>query len=403
MVKKYKQYSSVKSILLLVLLIAAVNVFSQSDTTKKIKAPKHYFTPTIFSDYYVTPERNLNQRYKNGSEDAIIRKHLKNYQYSQLEGGFYFPLLTKDYERANNTTANFHLLVTGSYLMAMPRFGGISDHNLLKACAGLRGIYNSGKKGIWFVDATPFMSTDLSASSKTAYRWGSVILYDYMANPKLSFRFGFIRTFVFGNRSHLPYLGMRIGRLDRSYLSIQFPRNITYSFPMGRRTRGSIYAKPMGGVFNMANNDTVYYKNPNEKTILYGRFEMNYGFRVDANFNKHFSLFAAAGFTGFKYLTFYSDAENVNNKFGLTPFYKELFFPGVFANVGFTLRIGRAKSIYNNYNMYEVFNLNSTIGIGDNNNNSGGNGNIPNDIKKKTEGNLKMKDVQDLIEAQDLY
>ena len=392
--------------LLSILLIEAINTFSQLDTTKKIKAAKHYFTPTFFSDYYTTPDRAIPQigkHTKNLTEDQRIRTHLKSYQYSQLEGGFYFPLFTKDYERSDNTTANFHLLVTGSYLMAMPRFAGISDHNLLKACAGLRGIYNSGKKGIWFFDATPFMNTDLSASCQTTYRWGGVALYDYMANPSLSFRFGFIRTFLLGNRYHLPYFGMRIGRLDRSYLSIQFPRNVTFSFPIGRYIRGSIYAKPMGGLFNMANNDTVYYKNPSVKTIYYSRFEMNYGFRLDANFNKHFSMYAAAGFTGLKHLGFISDIENTNNKFMLAPFYNETFIPGLFANFGITLRIGRAKSIYNNYNMYEVFNLNTTLDAGDNNTNTG-DGNIPNDIKKqKSQSNLKIRDVQDLIDAQDLY
>ena len=390
-------------VLLSVILIAAVPVFSQSDSTKKIKAPKHYFTPTIFSDFYTTPERSLQHTFrKKLTEDQRIKNHLKSYQYSQLEGGFYFPLLTRDYEHADNTMGNFHLLVTGSYLTAMPRFDGTSNHNLLKACAGLRGIYNSGRKGIWFVDATPFMSTDLSASSKTAYRWGGVVLYDYMANPALSFRFGFIRTFIFGNRSHLPYFGIRIGRLDKNYISIQFPRNITYSFPVGRYLRGSFYIKPMGGVFNMANNDTINYKRPNEKTIFYGRYELNYGFRMDANFNKHISIYAAAGVTGVKHLSFFSDVENANNKLVLNSFYNEAFSPGVFANVGITLRIGRAKSIYNNYNMYEVFNINSTVGVGDNNTNTG-DGNIPNQVKQKTQSNLKIKDVQDLIEAQDLY
>ncbi len=404
MIEKYKQYS-LKYMLLSVSLIAAVNTFSQLDTTKKIKAPKHYFTPTLFSDYYVTPDKSIPQirsRAKGLIEDKIIRNHLKSYQYSQLTGGFYVPLLTRDYERASGNTANFHLLVTGSYMMAMPRFAGISDHNLLKACAGLRGIYNSGKKGIWFFDATPFMSTDLSASCHTAYRWGGVALYDYMANPSLSFRFGFIRTFMFGNRYHLPYMGIRIGRLDRSYFSLQFPQIVTFSFPVGRYVRGGFYAKPMGGVFNMANNDTVYYKNPNEKTIFYGRFEMNYGLRIDANFSKHFSIYVAGGFTGYKHLGFFSDAENATNTTGaLNRFYGELFTPSVFANFGFTLRIGRAKSIYKNYNMYEVFNTNSTIGVGSDINM--GDGNIPNDIKKKVQANLKMKDVQDLIEAQDLY
>jgi len=285
----------------------------------------------------------------------------------------------------------------------MPRFGGISNHDLLKACAGLRAIYNSGKKGIWFFDATPFMSTDLSASCHTAYRWGGVALYDYMANPNLSFRFGFIRTFMFGNRYHLPYMGIRIGRLDKSYLSIQFPQIAMFSFPLGRYLRGGVYAKPMGGMFNMANNDDVYYPNPKEQTIFYGRFEMNYGLRIDANFSKHFSIYVAGGFTGYKHLGFFSDEVNTNNKIGaLTRFYGETFSPGVFANFGFTLRIGRAKSVYKNYNMYEVFNTNSTIGVGDNNQQLG-DGNIPNEVKKKAEANLKIKDVQDLIEAQDLY
>jgi hypothetical protein len=401
-VEKCKQYP-LKHILLSVLMIAVGNAFSQPDTTKKIKTPKHYFTPTLFSDYYTTPDRALFQRHgKNLSENQNIRNHLKSYQYSQLTGGFYFPILTKDYLHKDSTTGNFHLLGTGSYMMAMPRFGGISDHNLLKASIGIRGIYNSGRKGIWFIDATPFMSTDLSASCNTAYRWASTILYDYMVSPKFSFRVGFTRTYILGNRYHLPYLGMRIGRLNRTYLSLQFPRNITFSFPMGRYLRSSIYIKPMGGVFNMANNDTVYYNNLKEKTIYYGRYELISGYRIDANFNKHISVFASVGFTGAKYLAFFAETENANNKFTLNYFYREAFKPGVFANFGFTIRIGRAKSIYNNYNMYEVFNINSTIDVGDNNTNTG-DGNIPNEIKKKAKSNLKIKDVQDLIEAQDLY
>ena len=401
MIEGQKRYV-LKNILLFIVLIAVENSFAQTDSTKKIKAPKHYFTPTIFSDYYTTPEKNLNQRFRKGTEDPAIRKHLENYQYSQIVGGFYFPIITKDYNHTDGSTGNFHLLGTGSYMMAMPRFGGTSDHNLLKASIGVRGIYNSGRKGIWFVDVTPFMSTDLSAHSSTVYRWASTILYDYMANPYLSFRFGVTRTYLLGNRYHLPYFGMRFGRLDNIYLSIQFPRNATFSFPMGRYLRGSVYFKPMGGVFNMANNDSIYPKSK-DNTILYGRYELISGFRLDANFNKHISVFVSTGFTSVKSLSFYSETENKNNKFDLSDFYHEKISGGLFFNIGFTLRIGRAKSIYNNYNLYETFNLNSTIDVGDNNTNTG-DGNIPNQQKNKTQqSNLKIKDVQDLIEAQDLY
>ncbi|MFI5142070.1 MAG: DUF6268 family outer membrane beta-barrel protein, partial [Bacteroidia bacterium] len=325
------------------MLIAVVDSFAQTDSTKKIKAPKHYFTPTIFSDYYSTPQKNLDQRFRKGSEDLAIRKHLENYQYSQLVGGFYFPIVTKDYNHADGSTGNFHLLGTGSYMMAMPRFGGTSNHNLLKASLGIRGIYNSGKKGIWFVDLTPFMSTDLSAHSSTVYRWASTILYDYMANPSLSFRFGITRTYLLGNRYHLPYLGVRIGRLDKSYLSIQFPRNVTFSFPMSKYLRGSVYFKPMGGVFNMANNDSIYPKSK-DNTIFYGRYELISGFRLDANLNKHVSVFASAGFTGVKSLAFYSETENKNNKLAFNDFYHEKISRGLFIDIGFIVRIGRAKS-----------------------------------------------------------
>jgi hypothetical protein len=399
-IERLKQYV-LKHVLLFIFLIAVVDVFSQTDSTKKIKAPKHYFTPTIFSDYYTTPQKNLDQRFRKVTGDPGIKKHLENYQYSQLVGGFYFPLMTKDYDRTDGSTSNFHLLGTGSYMMAMPRFGGTSNHNLLKASLGIRGIYNSGRKGIWFADISPFISTDLSAHSNTAYRWGGTFIYDYMANPSLSFRFGVTRTFVLGNRNFLPYFGMRIGRLDNVYLSIQFPRNVTFSFPMSKYLRGSIYFKPMGGLFNMANNDSIYTKNK-DNTILYGRYELISGFRLDANFNKHVSVFVSTGFTGVKSLAFYSETENKNNRFVLQDFYRERISRGLFFDIGFTVRIGRAKSIYNNYNLYETFNLNSTIDVGDNNTNTG-DGNIPNQQKKTQQSNLKIKDVQDLIEAQDLY
>ncbi|HKC67705.1 MAG TPA: hypothetical protein VKG26_05710 [Bacteroidia bacterium] len=400
MIEGQKQYV-LKHGLLFILLIVAANVFSQTDSTKKIKAPKHYFTPTIFSDYYTTPQKNLDARFTKISGDAALKKRLGSYQYSQLVGGFYFPIITRDYSHTDGSTGNFHLLGTGSYMMAMPRFGGISNHNLLKASIGVRGIYNSGKKGIWFVDITPFMSTDLSAHSNTVYRWASTVLYDYMASPSLSFRFGVTRTFILGNRLQLPYFGMRIGRLDKSYLSIQFPRNVTFSFPMSKYLRGSVYFKPMGGLFNMANNDSIY-PTSKDNTIIYGRYELINGFRLDANFNRYISLFVSTGYTGVKYLAFFPEDEDKRTKFALTDFYHEKISRGLFFNIGFTLRIGKAKSIYNNYNLYETFNLNSTIDVGDNNTNTG-DGNIPNAQKNKVQSNLKIKDVQDLIEAQDLY
>ena len=382
--------------------------FAQNDSLKKIKIPKHYFTPTLFTDFYTTPEKNIRTTEWNGkplpAEPLRIAKVLKNYAYSQSIGGFYFPILTREKVHEDLSVSNFHFLGTGCYMLSMPRFGGINNHNLLKASLGLRGIYNNGKKGIWFMEASPYLSADLSQGQTYNYRWAGTILYDYMANPALSFRFGVTRTFIYGNLSHLPYIGIRIGRLDRSYLSIQFPRNISFSFPMGRTWRGSILTKPMGGLFTMANTDSLY--NGSDKTIMYGRFEMITGFRLDAAFNNHLSAFASAGVTGIKNLGFYSFGYNnlQPNKGlqGYVPFFAQRLTGGVFLEFGLTLRIGQARSVYKNYNMYEVFNTNSNLDPGDNNTNTG-DANIPNDVKKKAISNLKTKDIQDLIEAQDMY
>ncbi|MBS1646793.1 MAG: hypothetical protein JST67_05590 [Bacteroidetes bacterium] len=387
---------------LLWLLLVAFSSFAQTDSIKKIKTPKHYFTPTIFTDYYANPSINLDDGLRKSTNNPTVRNKLKNYQYNQFVGGFYFPIATKDFHHADGSISNLHLLGTGNYMMGMPNFSGITNHTLLKASVGLRSIYNTGKKLIWFLDITPFMSTDLSANCYTSYRWAGAFLVDYMVSPYFSFRVGVMRSFMYGNRYHLPYVGLRFGRLDKTYLSIQFPRNITISVPAGKYLRLSAYIKPMGGVFNMANNDGLYTKN-NDKTILYGRYELITGLRVDATFNQHISIFASAGFTGIRSVSLYSTSENQDNQFVLNNFYNQQVPRGAFINAGFTIRIGRAKSIYNNYSIYETFNLNTTIDTGDNNTNTG-DGNIPNQTKtSKPVNNLKIKDVQDLIEAQDMY
>ncbi len=337
----------------------------------------------------------------------VLANQLKDYQYTQSTGGFYFPLLTKEKIHDDQHTSNFHLLLTGSYMLAMPRFSGISDHNLMKASIGLRSICNSGRKGIWFFDATPFIAGDLADNSTMVSRWATTVVYDRMVSPRFSYRVGFTRTFILGNRYHLPYLGLRIGRLDGTYLSIQFPRYVSFSFPMGSKLRGSVYTKATGSLLAMANTDSLYNgTNSNgdiDKTIIFGRYDGNSGMRLDFNPNKHFSFFTAFGTSTFRGVALFSRQYNKKNKAEeMVPFFGQKLNAAFYINIGFTVRIGQAKSIYNNYTMYEVFNTNTTIDVGDNNIDNG-DGNIPNQAKKKKISNLKTRDVQDLIEAQDLY
>lgn len=396
-----------KGLCLLLVLTVSVKIFAQDTAAKKLNLPKHYFTPTFFADIYNTPEKNLKLVGLAGQNLPMAQK-LKTYQYSQSVGGFYFPIITREKVHADQSFSNFHLLGTGSYMLAMPRFGGISNHNLMKASLGMRGIYNTGKKGIWFFDANPFISGDLSAPGTMVSRWASTVLYDRMVSPKFSYRVGITRTFILGNRFTLPYLGIRVGRLNGTYLSIQFPRALTFSFPLGSMVRASLYSKATGGLMVMGNTDSLYNGTNGksteiDKTIIYGRYDGNTGMRFDFNFNKHFSLYTALGFATLRGVALFSNQYNAkNNTDVLVPFFKQRLAPSGYVNIGFTLRIGRAKSVYDNHTMYEVFNANSTIDPGDNNVMTG-DGNIPAEVKKKTITGLKTKDVQDLIEAQDLY
>jgi hypothetical protein len=402
-----------KFIYLLLSLAVSSNNFAQTDTAaKKVKVPKHYFTPTVYTDYYYTPETNLKlfstKAHPVPQEQLDLAKQLKDYQYSQSTGGFYFPIITNEKVHPDQRISNFHLLATGSYMLAMPRFSGISDHNLMKASLGMRGIYNSGKKGIWFFDANPFIAGDLSAAGTFVSRWASTVLYDRVVNPYFSYRVGITRTFILGNRHNLPYLGIRIGRVDRAYFSLQFPRFVNFSFPIGNKIRGSIYTKATGSLLAMGNTDTLYNgtngtSNTIDRTVIFGRYDGNTGYRMDFNINKHFSFYGALGVSAIRGLAFFSNQYNAkNSSTQLVPFFGQRIHGSWFFNFGFTARFGQAKSVYGNHNMYEVFNANSSIDPGDNNTNTG-DGNIPAELKKKAQMNLKTKDVQDLIDAQDLY
>jgi hypothetical protein len=397
-------------------LISGFAVLSQTDTAaQKVKLPKHYFATTLYADVYSIGRSNFISKQMTDGEKELAKK-LGSYQYSQSLGGFYFPFKTREKTHDDGRVSNWHWLGTGNYLLAMPRFAGIGNHNLVKVSLGVRGIYNSGRKNIWFIDLSPFVSGDLGRAGTFAARWGSTVLYDRIINPKFSFRVGYTRTFILGNRFHLPYLGFRVGRLDRIYFSMQFPRGMTFSVPMRSKARFSVFTRPTGGLFTMGNSDSLYNGLTNsgrlDSTIIFGRYDGLFGFRFDFRPNRHVSFFFEFGKSNVRALAFFSREYNTSSG---TPVkdnvqvYKAFFTGplqgGGFVSLGLSVRIGKTRSVYNNYNMYEVFHANSSIAPGDNNNELGP-GQIPNAGKAgkgREATNLSTTDVQDLIETQDLY
>lgn len=366
-----------------------------SIASRPIRLPKHYFNTTIYGDFYAPNKRILDTVNK-------VSQRLKSYQMSQLTLGFTVPVITKDFYNKDSTRIkNIHFLITGGINNLYVNFGGISQHTLSKAYLGMRGLYNNGKKSIFFLEVAPFQTEDKGYKYTRTIRMSATVLYNCAINESFSFRVGYTRSFLYGNLYNLPYVGIRVGRLDKTNISIQFPRSVTLIIPAGRYIKTSLYAKPQGGFYTFANHDSIalgsIYEN---KTLYFGRQEFLLGTRIDIIPAKHFSFYLSAGLTTGNNIQFFPTKSNANVVDKYEKNYKEKIKNGVFINFGIALKFGKTKSVYNNLQMYNAIDINNSNSAGDNNI-LYTNREIPERNGKM--GKNKTDDVIDLIEAQDLY
>lgn len=385
---------------MLSLLLSGSFIAQTEKPAKKKREPRHFFNTTGVIDYYNKPEVNLNL---NDSND--ITKHLKTYGISQTCLNFFAPVATANwYNRDSSVNSNFHLLLSATAYYFQPIFKGITVHTLAKYGLGLRAIYNTGKKSIFFIETTPFVTQDVTkgAQSDAMFRMAGTLLWSYSPKPFFNFRLGGTKSFLWGNRYYLPFIGFRFGRLDKVNFSIQFPKSLSLNIPFNHVVRMSIYSKPQGGLFNFSNYDTIY-KMSNDKTINFGRYELLTGARLDVVPNNWLNFYIATGFSTRNYIAFYSNSYNKNNnKDALGEFYFNNPKNTIFLNFGLAIRVGRTKSFVNNQNMYEVHDLNNHIDPGDNNVNPGNAEiKIPEKKNAKARNNLKPNEVQDLIDIYD--
>ena len=381
-----------------VLLCTKLLAFN-GDSTKVVKnaeIPKHYFSKTVFLDYYAPGKRQL---------DTVntVSKRLNSYMVSQFAMGFNFPVYTKDkYNKDSTIVANTHLLITGGYSSLSLNFGGISRHTFSKAGIGFRGIYNNGKKSIFFGEISPYVTQDRGYAYTKTYLVTATFLYNYAVSEKFALRIGFTRSYIWGNRYHLPYIGIRIGRLDKVNYSLQFPRGMTLNIPVGKYVRTSLYTKPQGGFYTFGNsNDSIQLGNIYEnKKLYFGRLEFLTGLRIDILPTKHFNFYLASGFTTRNFIAFYPSPDPKKSLSSFIDYYKKKINGSAYINFGLVFRFGKTRSVYNNSQMYDAMDMNNGIDPNDNNVNPG-NGDIPSPSKKM--GKNKAEDVIDLIDTEDIY
>ena len=364
-----------------------------TDTTIKIKENKpvkRYIRPCFYYNSYTTPEQ------------IIDNNRLKTYKFNQSNLGFYIPMFTKTWYREDSISlSNFHLLLTGNILTAKATFSGVKavagTNTLIKLSLGMRAIYNTGNKNIWFFNASPFVSQDEITISDPTLRISAMVVLNRTVSRTFSYRLGIIKTFTFGRSISLPVFGMRFGPLDGCNFTFQFPRNASFNFPMGKKFTASVFARVVGGLYNYSNytnKDSTFLIN--SPVVQFSRTEVQNGFQANYRPNSNFTLFTSMGLIYNRRVAF---AYNTRTSGSREVIYSTYVNPTIFLNIGLSLRFGKAKKVYGNYQMYEVFNLNNSYEPGDMNTGLP-NSDIPipskdndlNSIKK-----IQYRDIQDLL------
>lgn len=337
-------------------------------------------------DGYRKPERSLDTT-------KTLAKRLKTFGVKQTTLVFYAPLVTTDKYLSDGTIQNSHLLLTATLMSLRPQFAGISDHNLVKTGIGLRYIFNSGAKGVWFVDVSPFITKDISYTSKPYYRLASTIIYSRNPSEQFGWRLGVTKSFQWGNRLYLPFVGIRFGRLDKLHLSVQFPRYLSLNIPAGTHGFFSYYGMAQGGMYNFSNADSLYPKHT-ELTFQFARREMNHGFRYDYHGKKWFGCYVAIGISTRNTITMYSEKVNqVRRLLNYNTYFFTTKAPATaYLNMGLVIRLGAVKQSFNNKNIKDATDLMNAPS-----------GNFGNSLRETAvkQNQLNLSDVQELVDYSD--
>lgn len=373
-------------------ILFSMSLRAQDNVNEKDEV-KHYVKPTFYYSAYSSSERKL-----------LVNKS-ETYKFTQNNIGGFVPIFTKTDEIKGDKPGNvIQFLATGNISIANPQFSFISsDHKLIRANLGISGIFNQGVKNVFFINALPFLGEDQNAIQKTPrIRLNYMFIYNRTVSEKFSYRIGFARTYLFNTSPMMPILGIRIGRYDRFHFNLQFPRYISFDWPLDEHFAISFFRKTVGGIYGLRNVD---FKTAEYESILFRRQENLNGIEWSYNSRKALSFFFSAGLVGNNVIVMNQIESSRLRAFQLNYRNANLLGtrlePALFVQLGLQIAIGKAKKIYQNVSMYDAINMNGSFSRGDVNENfmDAPLPYIPSQLKMKS---IQMKDVEDLFDLQDI-
>lgn len=381
MIRSCKLPAILKQGLILFLSLHSGFVFSEETGNK---APRRYFRPAVYSNAFMTP----------ASPVTLDGAPTGNFKYTHFNAGYLVPLYTESWiTDKGNYNGNFHVLSGANYLRAYPSYSEFSaNYPLFKFSWNIRFIYNTGRKSIWFASLSPFISQDDQTFGKPELRYAAALVYNRTVSKNFSYRLGAYRSYILGGRIiYFPVVGLRIGPLDGTWFSFQFPKYASFNFQMGPKFRGSIFAKPSGTIFNYSDfagkSDVVKFR----------RYELLVGYLIQFRMNSHVQLHMGSGWATNRFISFSDNKGNTGNDL----FQNQMnAASSLFITGGITIRFGKSISIANDINMFDVFDLNNTFDIG-----SSGDASPDAEMqgKERPSQTIQYRDIQDLISEEDIY
>lgn len=367
----------------LCLAVASIFVCRASDTLH-IKQIKPYIRPCIYFNHYGTPQRR--------------DPSMKQYRFTQDDIGFYLPLFTHTWFNEDDVTlSSLHLLMTMDMIRYRPQLTYLNEsYSIGRLSTGVRLFYGTGNKSVFYFTFAPFVSQEFQYTERKVPRLTFVALYSRTVSKNFAYRFGLSRTYTYGTALILPVIGIRVGSVDKLHLNVQFPRNISMDLPMGKRTWFSLFSRRMGGIYNVRLQDSLL--GPKGTLAVLRRFELLNGVQFSFRTGEHFSFYVSTGFVTRRTVSFSLNEDENHPLANYRDRKVEKIPASIFFGLGLSVRFGKAKKVYNNTTMYDVFDLNNMYRSGSET------GPMDNDVpasadKYKVESlkELKYKDVEDLV------
>lgn len=343
---------------------------------------KRTVRPTLYYNHYGTPQRRN------------VRKKRK-YTFAQDNIGFFMPLYTSSWFKEDEVSiASLHILGVADMVSYRPRVTFANESfKIARFSVGGRMFYSDGHKSIFYIGITPFSSRDLRSQNLHLTSITGAAIYSRTVSRTFAYRLGISNSYTFGVLLPLPVAGIRVGALDKVHLSVQFPRNIELDIPAGKNTTISVFARSMGGLYNISMEDTLIATTIKKARLA--RFEIVNGAQANFRVGDHFSLYIGSGIASRRRVNFsYKKKGDDQWQYARYKVPASLFF-----TFGLSVRFGKAKQVYNDAHMYNMFELNTINNAGDKDTGSHDN-DVPADPEKyKIEkiNKVKYKDVEDLI------